>query len=98
MVNDQGQCVGVLSATDFVRRAAAEGDGAKANTVARPAGAPPAVSGGVRRPPTDLVASYMSPALHAVNVSRSLMDAARLMCLHHVHRLIVLTMTVVPRV
>lgn len=87
VVNDQGQCVGVLSASDFVYRAAWAADAVRPNG----AGARPAVAdGGARRPPTDLVASYMSPALHAVNVSRSLMDAARLMCLHHVHRLVVL--------
>ena len=42
------------------------------------------------RPATDLVASYMTPTLETVSVSDSLMNAARLMCRRHIHRLVVL--------
>lgn len=91
VVNEQGRCVGVLSAADFVRRAV------WTDEVPRRKGANeccPTTShltdGDRRRPATDLVASYMSPAVHSVNVNRPLMEAARLMCQHHIHRLIVL--------
>ncbi|HEX5443555.1 MAG TPA: CBS domain-containing protein [Pirellulales bacterium] len=91
VVNERGRCVGVISAADFARRAV------WAAAEARPKGADEGcplssdeTDGDRRRPATDLVASYMSPAVHSMNVGRPIMEAARQMCQHHVHRLVVL--------
>lgn len=91
VLNEAGRCVGVLSATDFVRRAVWTEEEARPKGVMECClSAIPETDGDRRRPATDLVASYMSPAVHSVNVNRPLMEAARLMCQHHVHRLMVL--------
>lgn len=91
VVNEGGRCVGVLSAADFVRRAVwTDEDVRPKRTRECCPSTTPETDGDRHRPATDLVASYMSPAVHSVNVGRPFMDAARLMCQHHVHRLMVL--------
>lgn len=90
VVDEQGRCVGVISAADFVcREGAAEKDGTAA--------AGPAV---VRREPhgpweiqevrPDRVSAHMSPAVQSVAAEAPLVEAARIMCAQHVHRLPVL--------
>lgn len=90
-VGNRGQCVGMLSAMDFVRRSlwaggeacdSASKDGEECFCKLTDANR--------NRPATDLVASYMTPTLETVSVSDSLMDAARLMCRRHIHRLVAL--------
>jgi CBS domain-containing protein len=73
VVNDVGECVGVLSAVDFVRRDLLRTDATAAN--------------GHR---DESVAAHMSSGAVSISAEASLVDAARAMCLKHVHRLPVL--------
>ena len=84
----QGQCVGMLSATDFVRCVAAAKDSAldlapERNGCQKHRHACPA-------PATDLVASHMSALVQSVASGQPLTEAARRMCQNHIHRLVVL--------
>ena len=88
VVGQQGQCVGMLSAIDFVRCVAENGDptlhrdreqnGSRDRGHSCPA------------PATDAVASHMSALVQTVQTNQSLTDAARLMCQNHIHRLVAL--------
>lgn len=87
ITGERGQCVGMLSATDFVRCAA----GAKHS-----AADAPSESGSQNHrhscptPSRDLVASHMSVLVQTVATEQPLTEAARLMCQNHIHRLVVL--------
>ena len=87
VIGQQGQCVGVLSAIDFVRCVASTQE--------------PTLSGGEQNgsrdrrhccpaPATDTVASHMSALVQTVNTDQSVTHAARLMCQNHIHRLVAL--------
>jgi predicted transcriptional regulator len=88
VIGQQGQCVGMLSAIDFVRCVAGtdgptfghdrEPDGSWDRKHCCPA------------PATDTVASHMSALVQTVQTDQSLTDAARLMCQNHIHRLVAL--------
>ncbi len=77
VVNGAGECVGVLSATDFLRRESARTAGS---------GEPPQ-NGGTA---DDSVKTHMSPAVQSVAEHAPLLSAARVMDAQHVHRLVVL--------
>jgi predicted transcriptional regulator len=86
----QGECVGILSAIDFVRcvtNAHEETPGSAGNlrqaSVTKEPHACPA-------PTTDLVSSHMSAVVQAIGVNRPLTEAARVMCHNHIHRLVAL--------
>jgi predicted transcriptional regulator len=89
VIGHQGQCVGILSATDFVRcvansqenRSTSNDQIEKRNGVAASRHACPA-------PATDLVASHMSALVQTVNIDQPLTEAARLMCQNHIHRVV----------
>lgn len=91
VVDDQGHCIGILSAGDFVRRADASFDGRASGAYARNA---TQQDGGTPRPAealgANLVAAHMSSAVQAVSEETSLAQVARTMCGGHVHRLPVL--------
>ena len=73
VIDRLAECVGILSAVDFVRRDSQLtrcGD-QNANT-------------------QDLVRTYMSSSVWSINSEATLIDAARLMCEKHVHRLPIL--------
>lgn len=90
-VGARGQCVGMLSAIDFVRRSLWETGEASESTAKEGGDCFCKLTDANRnRPATDLVTSYMTPTLETVSVSDSLMNAARLMCRRHIHRLVVL--------
>lgn len=87
VTGQQGQCVGMLSAIDFVRCVAdapipqgklLEKNGATDRRHLCPA------------PATDLVASHMSALVQTVRTDQPLTEAARLMCQNHFHRLVAL--------
>jgi CBS-domain-containing membrane protein len=92
VIDEQGRCVGVISAADFVRR-----DGAAKNGSISTACCSPTV---VRQEPhgpweihdvfPDRVSAHMSSAVQAVAVRTPLVEAGRIMCAQHVHRLPVL--------
>ena len=91
VVDDQGHCIGILSAGDFVRSADASFDGRAPRAYARDA---TQRDGGTPRPAeaqdADLVAAHVSSAVQAVSEETSLAQVARTMCGGHVHRLPVL--------
>jgi CBS-domain-containing membrane protein len=93
VVDEQGRCVGILSSFDFATR---EQQGVE-NTES-PRGKVQHVL--VRERPSqpyhiedvaeDVVANYMAAAVQTVRPTATLMEAARVMCAAHVHRLVVL--------
>ena len=97
VVDEQGRCVGVISAADFVCRDGAAGKNSASTE--KPAQTVPAQTI-VRREPggpweiqevcPDRVSAHMSPAVQAVAAHTPLVEAARIMCAQHVHRLPVL--------
>ena len=83
VVNALGKCVGVLSGSDYVARDAEEGpteffvrDG-------------PNEPYHVEIVDTDRVRTHMTPFVQSVSAEESLVDAARLLCKEHIHRLVV---------
>jgi CBS-domain-containing membrane protein len=87
VVDEFGNCVGVLSASDFVReKADALGDFPPSHVLSkRP------VSGAYfcEEVLQDIVNKHMSPAVQSINMNSTLLEAARCMCHEHIHRLIV---------
>ena len=79
VVGADGDCVGILSATDFLRREAENGSRATCGNAAAMMG-----------PPRERVADFMSHAVQTVAPETTLLAAARIMCVQHVHRLVVL--------
>lgn len=92
VVDELGRCVGVISGSDFVLRERVR-QGAKIS------------SGGVERVfvqdapgrpyhiediAGDRVSEHMSSEVQTVAASESLVDAARIMCSEHIHRVVVL--------
>lgn len=78
VVNRDGICVGILSATDFLKREAAYRS-------------PTPTNAGPLQPhvwkPEDVVATYMSSGVQTIEDSATLQQAATIMCAQHVHRL-----------
>jgi CBS domain-containing protein len=88
VLDEEGRCVGVLSAADFVRRERDSGTAAplamEEHTLApKRAGEP------LRIDPTarNLVAHYMSRSVQSIQPGASLVSAARMMSTEHIHRL-----------
>lgn len=78
VVDDDGRCVGVLSATDFLKH-----DAAEHSQVASTANAAvPAEDG--------LASDFMSTAVQSIAADAPMLDAARIMTGAHIHRLLVL--------
>lgn len=92
VVDEQGRCVGVLSAADFARRAEVTRDVQPAFCGQKHRLAQEASDEAFRIDEVldDLVACHMSATVQSVHADESLIDAGRLMCAHHIHRLIVL--------
>ncbi|HMO84963.1 MAG TPA: CBS domain-containing protein [Lacipirellulaceae bacterium] len=82
VVDREGRCIGVVSAADFLRfhRDQAYRVMSRAKTDV----------GSEDGLPWDSVQRYMTVPVHYVSPAASLMDAAALMCVKHVHRLLVL--------
>ncbi len=79
VVGSDGVCVGILSATDFLRREADKG----ARETCGNAMATMGLAG-------ELVEDFMSHAVQTVAPEATLLAASRMMCAQHVHRLVVL--------
>ena len=88
VVDEHGQCVGVLSATDFVHCKAEELEGREpfGNYLCshHPSGLY-----SIDEVRHDLVKEHMTPAVQTMDGNATLMTAAKCMCREHVHRLIV---------
>lgn len=92
VIDEQGACIGVLSAFDFVKREAryrqdpAELDFAKHNVAQTEDDGPRELT----EVNDALVSANMSTGIQAISADASLLDAAREMCAGHIHRLPVL--------
>lgn len=87
VVDEQGRCVGVLSATDFVRHqrgATTSGESDTESRVVVTRHHEPLFIEEVRN---DLVETHMSPAVQSIFHDAFLLDAAQMMCAAHLHRL-----------
>jgi CBS-domain-containing membrane protein len=91
VVDDKGRCVGVLTATDFVRHQRTlhkdEDRFCRSKTDFGCCGQSPLEATVVRG---DVVSAWMSPAIQTIDADASLLTAANEMCLAHLHRLFVL--------
>ena len=88
--DETGRCVGMLSAADFVRREATRGDTTSC-VGTRSAGADEAEAAlNLPELDTDTVSDHMAAGVQSVSADATLMQAARVMCAAHVHRLPVL--------
>jgi len=92
VIDEQGACIGVLSAFDFVKREArykaSTGDlDFATHNVARESPDSPRELTEVN---DALVSSNMSKGIQAISADASLLEAAREMCAEHIHRLPVL--------
>lgn len=93
VVDESARCVGVLSAADFAVRGQTFG---KTGTSADPESEYVLVRENTSTPfyieyvAEDRVKQHMSKELRTVTEGSSLLDAARLMCSQHIHRLLVL--------
>jgi CBS-domain-containing membrane protein len=74
VVDDEGFCVGVLTATDFLKR-----DSSAATDTQPPLSHV-----------ADCARSFMSPAVQTIAADEPLLTAAKIMCAQHVHRLFVI--------
>jgi len=99
VVDEMGHCVGVLSAEDFAEddqedcselQCAGRGDD---HAIVSPASDAPVHIEWVRG---DSVRQHMHSALQTICAQASLIDAARVMCSEHTHRIIVLDETSHP--
>jgi len=90
VVDEYGHCVGILSAIDFVRH---ESDIQQANQSVEASVLFRSCYDAMTRPSValgqedDLVQTHMTPGVQAVAADTPLLDAARIMCGAHVHRL-----------
>jgi len=88
VVDELGQCIGVLSGTDYVHSKAEkiDGDARRHDLVVHG----PTGQYQIEEVQHDLVRRHMSPAVQTIDSDCSLIEAARTMCNGHVHRLIVI--------
>lgn len=90
VVNDQRVCVGILSALDFVRREVQKDD-SEVTAQSRRESLSDRLARSIQPERDDArVCAYMTRGVRSVDENASLIDAARLMCDAHVHRLPVL--------
>ena len=90
VLDETGQCVGILSANDFVRREASLHDASRVGSrgseykLAVASDYQPLL---LEETAGDLVAAHMSTGLQTIPPAATLAHAARIMCAAHVHRL-----------
>ena len=84
VVDESGICVGIISATDFLRR-----DADRATSPTSPTSPASPASPASRRgwTPEDVAGTYMSTGVQSIPAGESILRAAKIMCNQHVHRL-----------
>lgn len=93
VVDDCGHCVGVVTATDFVKR---ENDYSNHKQLLPSGNEPRLLEAISDRPlrliPTDedFAGNHMCPVVQSVEPDASLLTSARIMCAQHIHRLLVI--------
>ena len=86
VIDDQGRCVGILSATDFLRRDGPQEESRwEEHRLVRMENSMQLVSHRA-----DVTSSYMTCDVQSIAADATLVAAARVMCAEHVHRLPVL--------
>lgn len=95
VVDEQGHCVGVLSATDFVHSKAEELDG-RDQVGHFLCSRHPSGLYSIDEVRHDLVRNHMSQAIQTMAQDAPLLKAARCMCQEHVHRLLVIDTSGAP--
>ena len=95
VVDEKGQCVGVLSASDFVSSKAEELEG-RGSIGHYLCSKHPSGLFSIDQVRHDLVRQHMTPAVQTMDANAPLLTAARCMCSEHVHRLIVVDQRVAP--
>lgn len=93
VVDEQGHCVGVISATDFVRRDATVDecdDHHFGDPCTHMLSWGPGVPFHIETMEPDLVRHYMSPAVQSIDENATLPEIGRVMCGAHIHRVVVL--------
>ena len=88
VVDDQGRCVGILSALDFVRRERDLAQGRAAERRQGHSGPKPMLNLGLFD--DERIETNMTRNVHSVRIDATLMQAAHIMCAAHVHRVPVL--------
>jgi CBS domain-containing protein len=86
VINEVGLCVGMLSASDFMKWSCPDCGETRQHTLVRDN---PGECYSIE-PSSDMVRTYMSPAVQSVAADESLLQAARTMCVAHIHHLPVL--------
>jgi len=86
VVDEQGHCVGVLSSVDFVQRERPPSGDVEHQLRHDSPDAPFHIDAVAE----DLVSTHMTPAVQSISAETSLVEAGRVMCAEHVHRLPVL--------
>ena len=87
IVDEHGKCVGVISGSDFIHSKAEELDANDTRHILTSHSA--CGSFYIEDVRHDLVRCHMTPGVKTIEVSTSLLQAARRMCHEHIHRLIV---------
>lgn len=93
VIDASGRCVGMLSGADFVQRADRMAHGEASSTF----GQEHCLVGGtgedayqMESVAQDRVRDHMSSAVQTVNRNATLINAARVMCREHIHRLVII--------
>lgn len=94
VVDDQGQCVGVLSGSDFVRLKAEELEGIDKRYLL--SSHQPEGLYSIDEVGEDLVRRRMSSAVQTIDENSPLLTAARCLCNEHIHRLVVVDQKAKP--
>ena len=89
VVDERGNCVGILSSADFVQKESSLAHVARStldmeHQFAWSQHEQPLP---IERVTEDLVSHYMSPAVQTIRKDALLIEAAKIMCLQHIHRL-----------
>ena len=84
VVDEAGRCIGMISSRDYLRQHAAS---------CQLASAPGSACASDDMTP---IRHFMAPAVQSIDSGASLMQAARVMCLEHIHRLVVLDERATP--
>ena len=96
VIDEQGRCVGVLSASDFVYSKAEELD-RTSKLGDYLCSCHPSGLYSIDEVRQDLVRQHMSPAVQTIDENALLLTAAKCMCREHVHRLIVVDSRGAPK-
>jgi CBS domain-containing protein len=93
VINSTGRCVGMLTATDFALREHRLARGEETMTFGQ---GHEVKQGGEDEPfeidtiAHDRVREHMSPAVQTIHETATLINAARVMCREHIHRLVII--------